>query len=156
MPRCILRRPRIHRPSPAMVVALMALFVAVGGSSYAAVQLSRDSVLSRHIKNGEVKRADLAKNAVGSRQDADGSLLAADFKAGRLSAGPRGAQGIPGPKGDSAATSLAVRAVAGTGVVTASCQPGERAGRLREPLGVGQPRVQPLVPEPALPEGVIA
>ena len=48
-----------------MVVALVALFVAVGGSSYAAMQLSRDSVLSKNITDGEVKRADLANNAVG-------------------------------------------------------------------------------------------
>jgi hypothetical protein len=85
------------RVSPAMAVALLALFVALGGSSYAAVQLSKDSVRSRNIKDGEVKRADLARNAVGSSQVADGSLRAADFKAGQLSAGPRGAQGIPRP-----------------------------------------------------------
>ena len=56
-----------RKPSPAMIVALLALIVALGGTSYAAVQLSKNSVLSKHIKSGEVKRPDLAKNAVASR-----------------------------------------------------------------------------------------
>ena len=120
-------RFRIHRPSPAMSVALLALFVSLSGSSYAAVQLSKNSVVSRHIKDGEVKRADLARNAVGAAQVADGSLLTADFKAGQLKAGPQGPQGVPGPKGDAAATSLIVRSASGMGAVKADCLPGERA-----------------------------
>jgi hypothetical protein len=35
----MLAQVRSHRPSPAMVVALVALFVALGGSSYAAITL---------------------------------------------------------------------------------------------------------------------
>ena len=107
-----------------MVVALTALFVAVGGTSYAAVQLAPNSVRSRHIKDGEIKRADLATNAVGAAQVADGSLLAADFRSGQLPAGP---QGATGPQGNAGATSVVVRAASGTGTVTASCKPGERA-----------------------------
>ena len=125
------RRSRIHKPSPAMVVALLALVVATGGSSYAAgVRLSRNTVLSDNIKNGEVKRSDLAKDAVASPQVADGSLLAVDFKSGELKTGPQGPQGVAGPqgpKGDTGISTLAVRAASGTGTVTASCQPGERA-----------------------------
>ena len=130
------RRPssaRFHRPSAAMSVALLALFVAVGGTSYAGVRLANNSVLSRTIKNGQVKRQDLARNAVGSAQVADGSLLASDFKSGQLKAGPAGPQGLQGPqgpkgdKGDTGLTSLTVRAVSGTGPQTVDCQPGERA-----------------------------
>jgi hypothetical protein len=67
------------------VVAYLALFVALGGSSYAAVQLSRDSVKSKHIANGQVKRADLARKA---RVGQPGPP------------GPPGAPGLQGPKGD--------------------------------------------------------
>ncbi len=106
------------RPSPALAVAALALFVSLGGSSFAAVQLARNSVLSKHIKDGQVRRADLALNAIGTAQVADGSLLAGDFKPGQLPAGPKGDPGVE---------ALTVRAEVGMGAVTAHCLPGERA-----------------------------
>src|SRR3954469_18380806 len=90
----------VRRPSPAMLVAVTALVVSLGGNSYAAVKLAKNSVTSKAIKDGQVQRADLARNAVGSPQVADGSLLAADFKAGQLPAGPQGLKGDKGDKGD--------------------------------------------------------
>jgi hypothetical protein len=113
----------VHRPSPAMLVAITALLVSLGGNSYAAVKLANNSVTSKTIKDGQVKRADLARNAVGTDQVAAGSLLAADFKAGQLPAGPQG------PKGDKGLTSFAVRANAGQqpDAITAPCNPGEVA-----------------------------
>ena len=89
-----------RRPSPAMIVSLVALFVALGGTSFAAVTLSKNSVRSKQIKNGQVKRADLARNAVTSRKVKNGSLLGRDFKAGQLPQGPKGDTGPQGPKGD--------------------------------------------------------
>jgi hypothetical protein len=82
-----------------MTVALVALFVALGGGSYAAVVLAKNSVRSKHIASGEVKRSDIAQNAVNSAGVADGSLLADDFKAGQLPAGAKGDQGPAGPPG---------------------------------------------------------
>jgi hypothetical protein len=69
------------------VVGYLALFVALGGSSYAAVTLKANSVKAKNI----------ARNAVTSPKVKNGSLLAADFKAGQLKPGAQ--QGIPGPKG---------------------------------------------------------
>jgi hypothetical protein len=83
----------------ANVVASLALFVALGGSGYAAVTLSKNSVGSKQIKNGAIKNADLAKNAVTSAKVKDGSLLSADFKPGQLVAGAPGAKGDTGPQG---------------------------------------------------------
>lgn len=121
----------VARPSSAMLVALTALVVSLGGNSYAAVTLAKNSVTSRTIKDGEVKRPDLAKSAVGTSQVADGSLLADDFKAGQLPAGaqgPKGEKGDKGDKGDQAVTGFAVRANSGQGTaVTANCNPGEVA-----------------------------
>jgi hypothetical protein len=77
---------KIRRPSPAMVIALLALFVAMAGTGYAAVSLPKNSVGPKQIKGG----------AVNSRKVKDGTLLAADFKSGQL---PAGAQGLPGPRG---------------------------------------------------------
>ncbi len=71
------------------LVAYLALFVALGGTSYAAIRLPANSVGAKQIK----------KNAVRSPDVKNSSLLAADFKAGQLPAGPKGAQGIAGPTG---------------------------------------------------------
>src|SRR4051794_22558658 len=86
-------RFRLQRPSPAMVVALVALFVAMGGVGYAAFKLPKNSVGSKQIK----------KNAVNSSKVANNSLLAGDFKAGQLPAGPQGMQGMQGLQGEKGA-----------------------------------------------------
>lgn len=126
----------VHRPSPAMLVAFVALVISLGGNSYAAVKLAKNSVTSRAIKDGEVNRADLAKNAVGSDQVADRSLLATDFKAGQLPTGAQGPKGDKGDKGDAGHLTLAVRAASANRTATntdpnvaatARCNPGELA-----------------------------
>ena len=63
------------------VLAFIAIFIALSGSSYAAIKLSPNSVTSRTVK--------------------DGSLLRRDFKAGQLPAATRveGATGAAGPAG---------------------------------------------------------
>jgi hypothetical protein len=83
---------RLHwlRPSPAMVVACLALGIALGGTSVAAIQaLPKNSVGTRQLK----------KNAVISSKVKNRSLLAVDFKAGQLPAGPQGPAGPGGPAG---------------------------------------------------------
>ncbi len=76
------------------VTSTMALVVALGGTAYAA-----NTVRSRDIVNGQVKRVDLANSAVTSGKVKDGSLLAGDFKSGQLPAGARGAAGAKGDAG---------------------------------------------------------
>ena len=72
----------------ANVMASVAVFVALGGASYAAVRLPRNSVGASQIKN----------NAVSGAKVRDQSLTAADFN-GSVQ-GPQGATGAQGPKGD--------------------------------------------------------
>ena len=62
-----------------MVVACLALLIALGGTSYAAVSLPANSVTTRQVKNH--------------------SLLAIDFKRGQLPRGPIGPAGPAGPAG---------------------------------------------------------
>jgi Collagen triple helix repeat (20 copies) len=88
---------RRHLASPAMLVACAALIVALGGVSYAAAVLPKNSVGTAQLKKNAVSRAKLKKNAVTTAKVNNGSLLAADFKAGQLPAGPKG---DTGPKGD--------------------------------------------------------
>lgn len=83
----------------ANVISLIALFVALGGTGYAAITLPKNSVTSKTIKKGAVTNAKLGKNAVTSSKVKNGSLLKADFANGQLPAGPQGPQGIQGPPG---------------------------------------------------------
>ena len=84
----------------ANVTATVALVVALGGTSYAAVELSRNSVRSEHIAAGQVKRSDLGRSAVDSARVRNRSLLARDFVPGQLPAGERGLPGAPGASGE--------------------------------------------------------
>ncbi len=65
-----------RRPSPSMVVALIALFVAMGGTAAAARILITSS---KQLKNGVVHRQDLARSAVDSSKVANGSLSLRDL-----------------------------------------------------------------------------
>jgi hypothetical protein len=76
-----------------MAVALLALFVALGGTGYAVSKLPANSVGSEQLR----------KNAVTSTKVKDDSLKAADFAAGQLPKGDPGAKGDAGPKGDTGA-----------------------------------------------------
>src|SRR4051794_41780390 len=80
---------RLHRPSPSLVLALLALTVALGGTSYAAIKLPKNSVGNPQLKN----------NAVTGAKVRDGSLFANDFAAGQLPRGPKGDVGPQGPAG---------------------------------------------------------
>jgi hypothetical protein len=77
------------RPSPAMVVACTALLFALTGAGYAAGMLSPNTVGTKQLKS----------NAVISSKVKNGSLLAADFKAGQLPQGSKGDPGAPGAPG---------------------------------------------------------
>ena len=63
-------RHRPHRPSPAMVVALIALFVALGGTGYAAATGSIDS---REIKNSSIQGTDVKDKSL-TPKDFQGSV----------------------------------------------------------------------------------
>jgi hypothetical protein len=80
-----------RRPSPALVVACVALFVALAGTGVAAVVAL--------VPNNSVGTAQLRNNAVVSAKVKDHSLAAKDFANGQLPAGPAGATGATGPIG---------------------------------------------------------
>lgn len=86
-------------PSPAMIVACVALVVALGGASYAAGVLPKNSVGSAQLQKNAVSRAKLRKNAVTGAEVKDRTLTVADFKANQLPAGPQGPRGDSGSQG---------------------------------------------------------
>jgi hypothetical protein len=78
----------------ANVLASLALFIALGGASYAAVQIPKASVGTKQLK----------RNAVTSPKVKPGSLQVSDFNAAQRSqlrgpAGPEGPRGATGPEG---------------------------------------------------------
>ena len=83
------------RLSFANVVSVIALFIALGGTGYAAIVLPANSVGTPQLK----------KDSVTAAKVKDGTLKAADFARGQLKegsqgpAGPRGAAGPAGPAG---------------------------------------------------------
>lgn len=105
---------RIPRPTYGSVTATIALFVALAGTSYAAItvtgsnvrngtltgaDLKNESVKGSDIDNGSLTGSDLKSGSVTSSDIADASLLASDFKTGELPAGPAGPAGPQGPGG---------------------------------------------------------
>lgn len=72
-------RPTSSRLTSAHAIALLALFISLGGTSYAVTKLP--------------------KNSVGSAQVKDGSLTAKDLAKGTVKTGPAGPAGSRGPRG---------------------------------------------------------
>lgn len=79
------------RPSPAMVVAFIALFVAIGGSSYAVTRLPAKSVGAKQIRTGAVRTVHIARNAVTGAKIKNASITGADIKMSSLAGVPSAA-----------------------------------------------------------------
>ena len=80
-----------RRLSYANVVASLALFVALGGTGYAAIV-----VTGKNVKDSSLTGRDVRNSSLTSADVKDGALLSKDFKAGQL---PKGAPGTPGAPG---------------------------------------------------------
>ncbi|HEY0363555.1 MAG TPA: hypothetical protein VGC83_14850 [Solirubrobacteraceae bacterium] len=150
-----------------MVVALIALFVALGGPAQAkrvidGGSIRKGSITSRQIKNGSVAKADLSKTAVSSLtatppssvrsgQIADGQVLAPDLGLGSVGQG----QLAPGAV---TASKLAPDSIGGGSVANGSLQTvdiGSFTGSVNVNFGQfdsDQNRCQ-VVETPALPAG---
>ena len=117
----------------ANVVSSAALFLALGGVSYAAVALPKNSVGAKQIKT----------NAVTGAKVKNGTLVRGDFKKGQVADGARGAQGpqglrglqgVTGSRGPSGVSgahvvegpSTMIAAVGGFASATVTCPAGER------------------------------
>jgi hypothetical protein len=142
-----------RRPSPAMVVALLALFVALAGSSYAALR-----VTGRNVANGSLTGADVRTNSVTGRDIrglrsgdvtngslggvdiADGSLTGSDVARDSLT----GAEVIESTLGSFPPTGAAGGALSGTFPTPGIARGAVGATQLAD--GAVAPRHQAAVP----------
>ena len=90
-----MRKLHIRRPSPALAMSMVALFVAMGGTGYAAITLPKNSVKAKQIAAG----------AVGSSEVKNKSLKVSDFASSARTAlkGSKGDTGAAGPAGQAGA-----------------------------------------------------
>jgi hypothetical protein len=111
------------------VLATIALVLGLAGASYGAFKLPRNSVRSPSIVDGQVKSADLARDAVTASGVAAGAIGPGAFRQGDLPGGPggaRGADGASGPAGEAGARGSATvryRLVAPVTVVAGGDKP---------------------------------
>ncbi len=71
-------------PSPAMVVACIALAVALGGTSYAAIKLPRNSVGTKQLQKNAVVASKLSRRSVGPQKLQNNAVTTRIVKDGQL------------------------------------------------------------------------
>jgi hypothetical protein len=81
-----------HRPSPALVVACIALAVALTGTSYAALRLPANSVGPKQLRKNAVTAPKIRNNAVTGAKVKGKSLTGADIQEDTLGQVPSAAQ----------------------------------------------------------------
>ncbi len=86
-------------------IGLLALFIALGGTSYAAVKLPRNSVGTTQLRKGAVTQSKLSRGIRAQlKQASNGGVVGPQGAKGEAgAAGPQGDAGPAGPKGDAGA-----------------------------------------------------
>jgi hypothetical protein len=83
-----------HRLTFANVTSSLALFIALGGASYAAIKVPANSVGTKQVKNRAITQRKLDPRVLTSLHGARGLPGSPGVQ------GPQGLQGLQGPKGD--------------------------------------------------------
>lgn len=79
-----MRKSLLRRPSPALAVAFLALLVALGGTSYAALSVPKNSVGTKQLKNKAVTASKLANGVVGTAKIKNGVVTASKINTSGL------------------------------------------------------------------------
>ena len=75
---------RIHRPTPALIVAIVALFMALGGTSYAALK-----VTGKNVANSTLTGVDIKNKSLGPKEHKPDSLGGAQINEALLGPVPK-------------------------------------------------------------------
>jgi hypothetical protein len=118
-----------RRPSPAMIVACVALAVALGGTSYAAVALAPNSVGTKQLKKNAVTAEKIRNGAVTSVKIKDNGVKGADVNEASLTEVPNAAHARNADTATNA-TSAVDAATAGTATNATNATNAANADRL--------------------------
>jgi hypothetical protein len=115
---------RLTRPQPALVVSLIALFVALGGTSYAAI-----TVTGANVRNASLTGTDIKNGSLRGADVRNGSLSAGDLSLDTIASlrGATGATGATGAPGTFGAVTVRTVVYTAGAPATASCLTGEVA-----------------------------
>ncbi|MBS1894065.1 MAG: hypothetical protein JST59_22425 [Actinobacteria bacterium] len=124
-----MKRLKLRRPSPAMVVALVALVLSLAGSAFAAVKigtksLQNSAVTTKKLKNRAVTAAKLAEGSVSNAKLAEGAVSTSKvaegaITTGKLAEGAVSAQKLaPGERSEGFVTSQLGQTALGAGTST--------------------------------------
>jgi hypothetical protein len=147
------------RPSPALVIAFIALLVSIGGTGYAAIKLPANSVGAKQLKKGAVVRAKIKNGAIDATKLAPNSVGAASINENTLGKVPSAAQadhatlsaGLDKVTYKSAVASVPAApssTLGGLAALDVSCNPGQ------QPTGAGV-RVDDALDEVIVDAGLI-
>ena len=94
---------RNNRSNASLIVSVVALVCALGGTSYAVSQLPKNSVGAKQIKKDAVRGSELKSNSVGSSEIKTGAIASGEIANATISEddlAPSVKDGLGGPKGD--------------------------------------------------------
>lgn len=86
-----------RRPSSAVIIAAVALFVALGGTGYAALSLPKSSVGTKQLRNRAVTTGKIKNGAVTNAKLRNGAVTAAKIKDGAVTASKINTTGLTAP-----------------------------------------------------------
>lgn len=84
-----MKRASMRRPSPALVISILALFVALGGSAYAATKIGTKDIKANAITTGKIK-----KNAITTAKIKKDAVTGAKIKESTLGAVPNATNAV--------------------------------------------------------------
>jgi len=109
-----------RRPSPALVISIIALIVALTGTAYAA-QLGKNSVGSRQLKSKSVTTGKIANNAVTGAKVARGTLTGDDIKISQLPPVPNANEAAHAKNADTLGENHAASCPGGSTLIRGTC-----------------------------------
>jgi hypothetical protein len=110
-------RTRLRAPSPALVISLVALFVALGGTGYAALRLPRNSVGTVQLQN----------NSVIAPKIRNGTIVGSKIMNGAVTAGKINPKGLTVPNATHATIAVSAQ-IAATATTAATAATATTAG----------------------------
>ena len=127
------------RPSPALVISIVAMFAALGGGAFAATATTSKKALDSkgNLQKNVVKKKNIAKNAVVTKKIKDGKVTGSKLSEGSVSASKLGSFTVRTTTGDVPGDPAPGNGLSEARTSEVSCNAGEKA------IGGGISDIQP-------------